>query len=351
MGTFLMVVALVLASVLPAVAQEKPLRIGGLFLGPRQVPNWHCGPRDPQSAAPDARADAMDPGVLGFRDELEKLGYAEDRADTRGRPGRRFVLDVRMGNMDAIRRHAQQFVQERVDIILATPTLPVRAAQEATKSTPIPIIFTAVSDPVRDGFVRSLSQPGGHITGITTQLIQGSGKRVEVFKEMVPTLRRVLAIYQADFVVAQQSMVEMRKAAAEAGITLMEKHAKTRAEIQAVLNDVRPDAVDGIIFPVDAALVSNADLVIEKSLEQRLPAFGILDFMADWGALAAYGPSPYQAGRRAAHYLDKIVKGAKPAELPVEPLDPTFVVNLKAAACLGISPPSIVLHQADRVIR
>lgn len=350
-ATLLTIVPLCLAPVVPAVAQEKPLRIAGLFLGPRKVPNWHCGPRDPRSGAPEARADGMDPGVLGLRDELEKLGYVEDRPENKGKHGRRFVLDIRMGNLEAVKRYAQQFAQERVDIILATPTLPVRAAQEATRSNPIPILFTAVSDPVRDGFVHSLSRPGGHITGITTQLIQGSGKRVEVFKEMVPGLRRALAIYQADFVVAQQSMVEMRKAAAEVGVTLIEKHARSRAEIQAILEDVRRDTVDGIIFPVDAALVSNADLVIEKSLEQRIPAFGILDFMAEWGALAAYGPSPYQAGRRAAHYADKIVKGAKPADLPVEPLDPTFVLNQKAAACLGVALPAALLHQADRVIR
>ena len=335
----------------PAAAQEKPLRIGALFLGPRKMPVWHCGPRDPRQPAPEARADVLEPTVVGFRDELERLGYAEDRPETREKPGRKFVLDIRQGNLDAVRRYAQQFAQERVDLILAFPTLPVRAAQEATRTSPLPIVFTAVSDPVRDGFAQSLSRPGGWITGISTQLIQGSGKRVEVFKEMVPRLRRLLAMYQADFAVAQQSLAEMRKAALQLEVSLVEKHIKSREEVQAALADVRRDRVDGIVFPVDAVLVANADLVVEKSLEQRVPAFGILDFIAEWGALAAYGPSPYQAGRRAAHYADKIFKGAKPADLPVEPLDPTFVVNVKAAACLGVSVPPTVLHQADRVIR
>ena len=335
----------------PALAQEKPLRIGALFLGPRKMPVWHCGPRDPRQAAVEARADVMEPGILGLRDELERLGYVEDRPENKGKSGRRFVLDVRMGNLEAVRRFAQQFAQERVDLILATPTLPVRAAQEATRANPIPILFTAVSDPVRDGFAQSLSRPGGWITGVSTQLVQGSGKRVEVFKEMLPGLRRLLAIYQADFAVAQQSMTEMRRAASLLEISMLEKHVKSRADVQAVLADVRRDTVDGIVFPVDAVLVANADLVVERSLEQRVPAFGILDFMAEWGALGAYGPSPSQAGRRVAHYVDKIVKGAKPGDLPVEPLDPTFVVNLKAAACLGVTVPPTVLHQADRVIR
>ncbi len=350
-GVLLGVFTLLLVGSPPAAGQEIPLRIGALFLGPRKMPVWHCGPRDPRQAAAEARADAMEPGILGLRDELERLGYVEDRPENKGKPGRRFVLDIRMGNLEAVKRFAQQLAQERVDLILATPTLPVRAAQEATRANPIPILFTAVSDPVRDGFAQSLSRPGGWITGVSTQLIQGSAKRVEVFKEMVPGLRRVLAIYQADFVVAQQSMAEMRKAASLLEISLLEKHVKGRADVQAVLSEARRDRVDGIVFPVDAVLVANADLVVEKSLEQRVPAFGILDFIAEWGALGAYGPSPYQAGRRAAHYADKIFKGAKPGDLPVEPLDPTFVVNLKAAACLGVTVPPAVLHQADRVIR
>ncbi len=350
-GAIAVAVGLLLPGALPVGAQEKPLRIGMLGLGPRKVPAWRCGPRDPQSPRVEPQPEATPVDAQGLRDELDKLGYVEDRPENRGKPGRRFVVDVRQGNLEAVRRFAQQFAQERPDLLIATPTLPVRAAQEATRANPIPIIFTAVSDPVRDGFVQSLSRPGGSITGVTTQLIQGSAKRVEVFKEMVPGLRRLLAIYQADFVVAQQSVAEMRKAASLLEMALLERHAKDRAEVQAVLSDVRRSAVDGIVFPVDAVLVANADLVVEKSLEQRVPAFGILDFIAEWGALGAYGPSPYEAGRRAAHYVDKIVRGAKPGELPVEPMDPTFVVNLKAAACLGVSIPPAVLHQADRVIR
>lgn len=350
-GAIVVAVALLLPGAPPPAAQEKPLRIGVLGLGPRKVPVWHCGPGDTRHAPAEPQPEAMPVDALGLRDELEKLGYVEDRPENRGKPGRRFVLEVRQGNLEMVRRYAQQFAQERVDLIFAFPTLPVRAAQEATRANPIPILFAAVSDPVRDGFAQSLSRPGGWITGISTQLVQGSGKRVEVFKEMLPGLRRLLAISQADFAPAQRSMAEMRKVAADLGIALLERHASSRAEVQAALADVRRERVDGIIIPADAIVTSNIDVVLETSLERRVPAFGILDFMAEWGALGAYGPSPYQAGRRVAHYVDKIVKGATPGELPVEPLDPTFTVNLKAAACLGVSIPPAVLHQADRVIR
>jgi putative ABC transport system substrate-binding protein len=101
----------------------------------------------------------------------------------------------------------------------------------------------------------------------------------------------------------------------------------------------------------DTLIISNIDLVLETSLEQRVPTFGVHDYMADWGAIAAYGPSAYRTGKHSALYVDKITKGANPADLPVVPVDPTFVINLRAAECLGLSPPLEVLHQADRIIR
>jgi putative tryptophan/tyrosine transport system substrate-binding protein len=122
-------------------------------------------------------------------------------------------------------------------------------------------------------------------------------------------------------------------------------------ELRSSLAKARWQAGDGIMVVPDTHVISNIDLVLETSLEQRIPAFGVQDFMADWGALAAYGPSAYQSGTHSAIYVDKISKGANPGDIPVEPLDPTFVINLKVAECLGLSPPLEVLHQADRVIR
>ncbi len=289
--------------------------------------------------------------VLGFRDELEKLGYVEDRPENRGKPGRRFVLDTRQGNLEGVKALAQQFAQERVDLIFAVSTQPVRAAQDATRANPIPVVFPNVSDPVRDGFAKSLARPGGYLTGVSTQLIDGSGKRVEVFKEMVPGLQRLLVIYQPGFRSAELSVAQMRKAATTLEITLVERHASTRQELQAVLRDLRRETPDGMIMAVDPVSFANADLLLETSHERRVPVFGIIDYMADWGALGAYGPPDYKAGQRAAHYADKIFKGAYPGDLPIEPMDPVFVINLKAAGCFRISPPAAVLHQADRVIR
>ncbi len=343
--------ALLVVSGSTALAQERPVRIGVLALGPLKAPALHCGPRDPQQPAPGARSDAMRFNILGVRDELERLGYVEDRPENRSKPGRRFSLEVRQGTLAEVKRFAQQFAEQRVDLIFAISNLPVQAAQEATRARQTPIVFPNVSDPVRDGFAQSLARPGGPITGVSTQLTQGAGKRVEMFKEMVPKLRRLLVLYQPEARSAQISVAEMREAAAALGLTLVERHARNRPDILAALADLRRDAADGLIMAADPMSFANADLLLEASHEQQVPAFGIVDFMADWGALGAYGPSDYQAGRRAAHYVDKIVRGAKPGDLPIEPMDPTFVVNLKAAACFGVAVPPTVLHQADRIIR
>ncbi len=332
-------------------AQEKPLRIGVLALGPLKQPALHCGPRDPGRPAPEARADATRFNVLGFRDELEKLGYREERPDNQGKPGRRFVLQVRQGGLDAVSRLAQELAQERVDLIFAISTTPVRAAQEATRMTPIPILFPNVSDPVRDGFAASFARPGGFLTGISTQLTQGAGKRVELFKEVLPALRRLLVIYEPKFRSGEISVAEMREAVAALRIALVERHAKNRAELEAALADLRRDTADGIIMAADPVSFANADLLLERSHERQVPVFGIVDSLADWGALAAYGPPDYKAGQRAAHYADKIFRGTFPGDLPIEPVDPVFVVNLKAAACFGLAVPATVLHQADRILR
>jgi putative ABC transport system substrate-binding protein len=345
------IAALLLSFPLPAQAQQKPIEIGVLALGPRSMPLWHCGQPEHRLASAERRRETMPFYVMGLRDELEKLQYVENRPENAGKPGRRFVLDLRMGTPQELRGFARQFAQKPVDIIVAVATAGVRIAQEETRERAIPILFPGISDPVGDGFVQSLARPGGLITGVSHQQVQGSGKRVEMFKEMLPDLRRLITLRRPGYGPAEKSMVEIREAAARLKIDILDWTASSRDELQAVLTKVRPDIADGIMIPPDAFVISNMDLVLETSLEQRVPTFGLQDFMADWGALAAYGPSTYQSGGRIARYVDKISKGAKPGELPVEPVDPTLVINLKAAECFGVTLPLEVLHQADRVVR
>ncbi len=335
-------------------AQDKPntpIRIGVLALGPRYIPAWHCGQADFRPGSEEPQHDTEPSYVLGLRDQLKKLNYVEAAAGNRGGGGRSYTLTLRTGTLSQLKDYAREFVADRMDIIVGVATAAVRVAQQETQGRAIPVLMTGVSDPVKYGFVQSLARPGGNITGVSHQVVQGSGKRVELFKQMLPGLKRMLTIRQIGYAPSEKSIEEIRAAADRLRIGVVDRTIKNRQDIHDVMISLRPDSVDGIMILPDSNVIANLDLVLETSLAQRIPAFGIFDYMAGWGAIAANGPSAYQAGARLAWYIDKIGNGAKAGDLPVEPLDPSFVINLKAAQCLGIVVPLEVLSQADRIIR
>ena len=343
------VIVALLMSASTAAAADKPVEIGVLALGPRNEPVWSCRPGQP--ANDEAAHKTVPFYVRGMLDELDKLNYIDERSENGSRAGRRFNLDMRMGTLAELRSAAQDFIRKPVDIIVAVATAGVRVAQEETRDHPIPILFPGISDPVADGFVASLARPGGWITGVSHQQVQASGKRVELFKEMLPGLQRLITIRRSGYGPSEKSMAEVRATAERLKIEVQDWALASRDELTGKLAGLRHDTAAGILMLPDTFTISNLDLIVQASLTQQVPIYGQQDYMADWGALAAYGPSTYQAGGRVAHYIDKIVKGAKPGELPVEPVDPMLVINLKVASCLGISIPPDVLHQADRVIQ
>ena len=256
-----------------------------------------------------------------------------------------------MGTPEEARGFAQEFARKRVDLIFAISTAMTQVAKDETQKYPTPILMASVSDPVADGFVKSLAHPDGLITGLAHQMTQESGKRVELFKTMFPGLRRLITVRRPGYRPSEESMVEIRAVAAQLKIDVLQWGVTNREDLRSSLAKAVWQSGDGIMVLPDTHVISNIDLVLETSLEHLVPVFGVQDFMADWGALAAYGPSAYRSGTHSAIYVDKIIRGVKPGDLPVEPLDPTFVVNLKVAECVGLPPPLEVLHQADRVIR
>jgi putative ABC transport system substrate-binding protein len=342
---------LVLVPTLAARAEERPLEIGVLAFGPRAIPAWSCGAASRDEGAAAAKQETVPIYILGMLEGLDRLNYVDSRSERPGRTGRRFNLDVRMGSFQDLRGFAQQFTHKPVDIIVAVASAAVRIAQEETRDHPIPILFPGISDPVGDGFVQSLARPGGYITGVSHQEVQGSGKRLELFKDMLPGLRRVITMRRSGYRPAEKSLAEVKSAAARLQIEILDWSVNNRDELKSRLDTMTHDTADGIMILPDSLVISSLDLIIPASVARGVPTFGLQDFMADWGALASYGPSAHQAGARVAQYVDKIAKGAKPGDLPVEPVDPIFAVNLKVANCLGLTVPLEVLHQADRVIR
>jgi putative ABC transport system substrate-binding protein len=281
------------------------------------------------------------PSTVGLRDGLLELGYRENE---------QFVIGVRFtqGDTAALPAAARELVQYGVDIIFAEGNDSAQAAQMAT--TQIPIVFSSVVAPIEVGLIQSFAHPGGNITGVAVYLELGP-KRLEVFHEIIPSLKRVLFSYDAADAYAVAEARVYRDAAHRLGIKLVEKPVRTVEEAQATLAQISKDEVDGILVPGPLSL-NIPGFVLETTSQQAIPTMCIVSFYVERGALASYGPELYEMGRQAARLVDKILKGTKPAEIPVE-VSPKieFVINLKVAKALGLTIAPEVLYRADRIIR
>ena len=302
-----------------AAERIKPIRIGAL------TDSW--GPTQ---------------GMVGTRDGLQDLGYRENTD---------FVIGVRFtqGDNSALPTAARELVQQGVNILLANNPAPAKAAQMATNR--IPIVFIGAGDPIGLGLIKSFAHPGGNITGVTDLDLELDSKRLEVFKEMIPGLTRVLFPYdKADsFSVAQAKIY--RESARHLKIVLIEKTVLSQKEAQATFDDIRRNEVHGIVVPRSLSF-NIPGLAVEATSRQRIPTMFFVPWYVDEGGLASYGPDSYQSGRRAARLVDKILKGTNPREIPVEVNNNIeFVVNLKAATALGIKIAPETLFRATRVIR
>jgi len=282
------------------------------------------------------------PAIIGLRDGLQELGYRENE---------QFVIGVRFtqGNPAELAEAARDLVRRGVDIIVtAEGGNTAKAAQAATSR--IPIVFMGGSDPVGIGLVQSLARPGGNITGTADLDIELGPKRMEIFRELVPGLKRMLLPYDASNSYAVAQLPAYRDAARRLGLTLVERPVRTEKEAETVLAKIRKGEVDGILAPRFLSL-NIPGFVLDSAQKQGLPTMFHGLFFAERGGLAAYSASDAQLGRQAARLVDKILNGARPADLPVEqPTTFELVVNLKTAKTLGLSIPAPILLRANRVI-
>ena len=285
--------------------------------------------------------DHVPPSLPTLREGLKALGYEE---------GKNLRLDWRnLADEDAARETAKEFVRNRVDLIVAFENQSVRAAKAATSE--IPIVFLHVVDPVADGFVISLARPGGNLTGFVTYSISPA-KQMELFKEIVPGLRRVLVLFDPQDPTTPRYLAELRRAGGPLKLQLVEREVRSQRDLERVLGSIKRGEVDGI-FGISPTLTTKfPSLILRLSSEKRLPLASHRKEWVEQGALFSYATDLAPVGRAAAPYVDKILKGAKPADLPVE--EPTrfeLVINLKVAKALGLTIPSAVLNRADKVIQ
>jgi len=280
--------------------------------------------------------------VAGLRDGLLALGYREPRD---------FEIGVRFtkGDDTALPVAARQLVHYGVDLLFVGRADSAKAAKAVTSR--IPIVFAAVSDPVGAGLVQSFAHPGGNITGVSDIGHDLGPKRLETFKEILPHLQRVLFPYDAtdpDHLVEVQVY---RAAAQRSGIELVERPLRSEMNAKSTLGRIEVGKVDGLLTP-RCCVLNIPGLILEVAHQKALPTMFGQAFWVQSGALASYGPDYYASGVQAARLVDKILKGAKPAEIPVE-VNPRieFAINRKVAKALGLTIAPEVWFKADKVIR
>jgi len=255
------------------------------------------------------------------------------------------------GQLDRLPDLAADLVRLKVNVILAPGVAAARAAQHATSI--IPIVMTGGGvDPVTEGFVASLARPGGNITGVSAVYGALVGKRLELLKEMVPHLSRMAVLMNPDHPAHAGFLRETQLAAHALGVGLHVLEIRRRDELETAFSGIRGVEVDALFVFQDSLLFDYRRDIAALALQNRLATIFPWRTFVEAGGLMSYGPNVSDLSRRAAHYVDKILKGAKPADLPVEqPMKFELVINLKTATALGLTIPPALLLQADEVIK
>jgi len=281
--------------------------------------------------------------VETFRQGLRELGYVE---------GQNFVIERRYteGKPDRERTLAAELVRLKVDVIVTRGSISTRAAKEATAT--IPIVMAQDSDPVGNGFVASLARPGGNITGLSNFAPELSGKRLELLKEVVPKLLRVAVFGNASVPGNTQMLKETELASGAFGIKLQYLEMQISKDLETTFQAAKKSRADAILLLVRGPVALPYREIAELAAKSRLPTIYSGREYVEAGGLMSYGVSLEDLDRRAVTYVDKILKGRKPADLPVEqPKKFELIINLKAAKQIGLTIPPTVLVRADKVIK
>ena len=317
------VATLILASVFPGEAQQ-----------PKKVPRVGF-----QSAASPA---AMTLRTAAFSQGLRELGYVE---------GKNIVIEWRYaeGKLDRLDEFAAEFVRLKVDVIVTAAPSSTRAAKKATST--IPIVMAWDNDPVANGFIASLARPGENITGLSSLAPEITGKQLELLKETVPRLSNV-AVLRTSNLPGGQVLRDAEPAAKAFKVELQYLDVGGVKDIETVFRQARKGRADAVLVLASPILESYRTEVAAHALKNRLPTMFWASENVEVGGLMSYGANVADLYRRAALFVDKILKGAKPADLPVEqPTKFDFVINIKAAKQIGLTIPPNVLARADKVIK
>ena len=298
---------------------EKIYHVGLLFVGGRDQPHLEA-----------------------FKQGMREHGYTE---------GKNVVFEYRYaeGKQERLGELAAELVRGKVDVIVTTSSISAQAARKVTQT--IPIVMTTGS-PIERGLAESLAKPGGNVTGLSVLVADLSGKRVELLKEAVPKISRAAALWTPRSSESVIGLKETREAAQALSVPLYSMEVPNAEDIDGAFAKLPRAKVNALIVVISPLATLNSKRIVELALKYRLPSVYPTRQFAEEGGLMAYGPLIGDLYRRAAAYVDKILKGAKPADLPVEqPMKFEFIINLKAAKQIGLTIPPDMLARADKVIR
>jgi putative ABC transport system substrate-binding protein len=283
------------------------------------------------------------PRVEAFRQGLRDLGYVE---------GKNIALEYRYADakFDKLPALADELIRLKVDVLVVSTTFAVQAAKNATKT--IPIVFSGVTDPVTAGLVDSLARPGGNITGFTNIASVLSGKRLELLKETVPKLSRVSVLWDPRNPGSTPQWKESQISAKELGLQLYSMEVSSADEYESAFKEAVKARSGALAVTADPLANSHPKRIADLATKNRLPAIYPWEHFVNSGGLMSYGPNFAAVGRDVARYVDKILKGTKPADLPVEqPTKFELIINLKTAKVLGLTIPPVVLMRAEKVVK
>jgi len=290
------------------------------------------------------RSPEGSPPILALRDGLRELGYVE---------GQTIALEWRWAQTKSERflDLAAELVKLKVDVIVAGPNAAVQAAQRATGT--IPIVMTFATDPLALGFVANLARPGGNITGLSLQTPELAGKRLQFLREVVPNVVRIAVLSDPGQPGISADLREMEAAARALGVQLHVVEARSSGELDRAFATIVRERAGGVIILQSTMLAASRARVAQLAVKHHLPTLAVAGGRqyTEAGGLMTYGPNVPDLARRAAYFVDKILKGAKPADLPVEqPTKFELVINLKTAKALGLTIPQALLGRADQLI-
>ena len=277
--------------------------------------------------------------IEALRQGLHELGHIE---------GRNFTIEFALASTAAqLPEVAAELVRHKVDLIVASGTPPVLAAKDAAGT--IPVVFVAGIDPVATGLVATLGRPGGNVTGLTNTQADITGKQLQLLSELLPTLSKIAVMVRETGQASARYVEEAETAARILGVQLQTLAVREAQDLEAVVSTAQ--GVSAVVMTDDAVFTAHRRQIADLALKNKLPFISSTREFVSAGGLMSYGPSTTDLYRRAATYVDKILKGAKPVDLPVEqPTRFELVINLKAAKGLGIPVPPTLLGRADEII-